>query len=199
MHDLYVVDDIVVVHTIYILCCPQHILHSIWISCCPHHILRVVHTIKMVSHSISGICCGESRISVFYAVDTIFICSGGVDSVHMVWTTHMLWTICRGQHVHIPWVTLVMLWVYDVGTSSSDIWCGLPYTVDDRCSHHIRPVVHNPQHIYGVGICCGCTWVLPMNRSTQRRRRNVVCGWLFDRICYTFFVGTFIMLSENGV
>ena len=161
-HDLYAVDDIVVVHTIYILCCPQHILHSIWISCCPHHILRVVHTIKMVTHSISGICCGESRISVFYAVDTIFICSGGVDSVHMVWTTHMLWTICRGQHVHIPWVTLVMLWVYDVGTPSSDIWCGLPYAVDYRCPHHIQPVVHSIYMVwvYAVGAHEFCRCVM---------------------------------------
>ena len=96
-----------------------------------------------VPHGIYVICCGESRISVFYAVDTNLICGGSVDSVHMVWTTYMLWIICCEQHVHIPWVTWVMLWVYAVGTLSSDIWCGLPYAVDYRRPQHIQPAVHN--------------------------------------------------------
>ena len=159
-HDLYAVDDIVVVHTIYILCCPRHILHSIYIWCCPHHMLHVVHTIKNVTHGINVIWCGESGISGFYAVDNILICCGSVDSVHMVWTTHMLWIICCGQHVHIPWVTWVMVWVYAVGTLSSAIWCGLPYAVDDSRPQHIPPVVHSIYMVwvYAVGAheLCRC-------------------------------------------
>ena len=68
--------------------------------------------------------------------------------------------LCRGQHVHMPWVTWVMLWVYGVGTPSSAIWCGLPYAVDNRCPHHIQPVVHGIYmvwvHAVGTHELCRC-------------------------------------------
>ena len=64
----------------------------------------------------------------------------------------MLWIICCGQHVHIPWVTWVMLWVYAVGTLSSAIWCGLPYAVDDSRPHHIQPVVHSIYMVWGYAV-----------------------------------------------
>ena len=149
-----------VVHTIYILCCPQHILHTIYISCCPQHILDGVHTIYFGVHRINCIWCGESGISVFYAVDTICICRGSVDSVsygvddiyaveNMVWTSCVYTVgdigyavgICCGVH---------LLVIYAVG----NIWCerplSTPYTT---CC---------PRYIYGVGIWCGCIQVLPM-------------------------------------
>ena len=69
-----------------------------------------------------------------YPVDTILISIRGVDSVHIPWTTHILWVISRGQHVissgqhvissgYAPWTTLLP-WVtsventYPVGTIS---------------------------------------------------------------------------------
>ena len=99
-------------------------------------------TYKLVVHSIE-----------LYAVDnpgfrhfmlwTTFLYAVGVSILcNMVWTTYMLWILCCGHHVHMPWVTWVMLWVYGVGTLSSVIWCGLPYAVDDSRPQHIKPVVH---------------------------------------------------------
>ena len=149
-----------VVHTIYILCCPQHILHTIYISCCPQHILDDVHTIYFGVHRINCIWCGESGISVLYAVDTICICRGSVDSVpygvddiyavdNMVWTSCVYTVgdigyavgICCGVH---------LLVIYAVG----NIWCGRPLSTPyTTCC---------PRYIYGVGIWCGYTWVLPM-------------------------------------
>ena len=143
-----------VVHTIYILCCPQHILHTIYISCCPQHMLDGVHTIYFGVHRINCIWCGESGISVLYAVDTICICRGSVDSVpygvddiyaveNMVWTSCVYTVgdigyavgICCGVH---------LLVIYAVGNING---------VDDRCPHHIRPVVHGIYMVwtYGVG------------------------------------------------
>ena len=76
-----------------------------------------------------------------YPVDTILISIRGVDSVHIPWTTHILWVVSRGQHVisrgqhvissgqhvissgYAPWTTLLP-WVtsventYPVGTIS---------------------------------------------------------------------------------
>ena len=64
----------------------------------------------------------------------------------------------------MPWVTWVMLWVYDVGTHSSAIWCGLPYAVGNRCPHHIQPVVHGIYMVWGYAVgaheLCRCTILL---------------------------------------
>ena len=156
-HDLYGVDDINVVHTIYIRCCPRHILHGICISCCPRHILHVAHTIYdgcprhimlVTTYGVenSWFHCFMPCVHFLYAVGVSILCN-------MVWTTYMPCVLWCGQHVYIPWVTWVMLWVYGVGTFSSAIWCGLPYAVDDRCPHHIQPVVHGIYMVwvYAVG------------------------------------------------
>ena len=88
--------------------------------CCPHHNIK---------------CCprystGVPWISQVYTVDNILIWIRGVDSVHMVWTTPILWVISRGTHLisrgcmvwttHIPWV----IWC------GVHIWCGQRYGVD---------------------------------------------------------------------
>ena len=97
--DVYVVDDIVVVHTIYILCCPRHILHNIYIWCCPHHMLHVVHTIydcspRHLSHMVwrtrdfSILWCGHN----FDMLRECRICAYGVDNTYAV--DNMLWTAC---------------------------------------------------------------------------------------------------------
>ena len=67
----------------------------------------------------------------------------------VVWTTCVPCALCRGQHVHVTWITWVVLWVHGVGTPSSAMWCGLPYTVDDSRSQHMKPVVHSTHVMWG--------------------------------------------------
>ena len=60
----------------------------------------------------------------------ILIWIHGVDSVHMVWTTPILWIISRGTHLIsrgcMVWTTHI-LWVIWCGVH---IWCGQRYGVD---------------------------------------------------------------------
>ena len=90
----------------------------------------------------------------------------------------MLWIICCGQHVHIPWVTWVMLWVYAVGTLSSAIWCGLPYAVDDSRPQHIPPVVHSIYMVwvYAVGAheLCRCNNYVNNDKENSQTNKIVV-------------------------
>ena len=56
-----------------------------------------------------------------------------------------------------------------MGTPSSAIWCGLPYAVDNRCPHHIQPVVHGIYMVWGYAVgthelyrCRTCTCLCPL-------------------------------------
>ena len=68
-----------------------------------------------------GIWCGGITLSVFYGVDEILIWCGGIDSVHMVWTTTLVWTVWCGQHFYILWVLGLWCGYIVWSTHSSDL------------------------------------------------------------------------------
>ena len=112
------------------------VVHGIY-GCCPHHI-------KCCPRYSTGVPC----ISQVYPVDNILIWIHGVDSLHMVWTTPILWVISRGTHFIsrgcMLWTTRI-LWVIWCGVH---IWCGQRYGVDYMYPRDIKV-------LFTVYIWCG--------------------------------------------
>ena len=97
---------------------PHHMLSTAYACCSPQHIPTVYKHVYAV-----GICCGyHFMLWVIYRGEPCHCCP---HHIHMVWTTHILWTTCYMLWRHIVWV----------------IYCGY--------NEHIL------WGTYAVGICCG--------------------------------------------